>query len=84
MKQTVRLFAVSDEDFAVQRFYTDKIKEAGFDVQNLPDDDGNLVTYIDNFNFEDLPKLMARVDEDLIVSAEINGYSITIYDLPLC
>lgn len=81
-KQDVRLYAVSDEDCAVQRFYTSKIWDAGIRVEYRLDEDGEKATYLTDFDFKDLPKLMEAVDEEIIVSKTGNQYELTIYDLP--
>jgi len=83
-KYSVRVFAISDEDYAIQRLYLDKIKEAGFKIEYRPDRDGDKASYIDDFDFRDLPRLMKVLDEDLIVSDDGPEYAMTIYDLPLC
>ncbi|QBX93865.1 hypothetical protein [Lactiplantibacillus plantarum] len=85
-KYSVRVFAVSDEDEAIpiQKIYFDKIEEAGFNIENRPDSDGDKGTYIDDFDFRDIPKLMKALDEDLIVTYNDVEFEITIYDLPIC
>ncbi|AFU63164.1 hypothetical protein 8014-B2_0097 [Lactobacillus phage ATCC 8014-B2] len=82
-KYSVRIFSVSDEDYAIQRFYFDKIKEAGFNINNRLDANGEKGTYIDNFDFKDMPKLAKALDEDLIFSCYNSDFEITIYDLPI-
>lgn len=84
MRKIVRLYAVSDEDYAVQRFYTEKIFDAGFDVQYKLDEDGEKASYLVDFDLRDLPKLMKAVDEEIIVSYDNNELAITIYDMPFC
>lgn len=84
MSEAVRLYAVSDEDCAVKRFYVDKIFDAGFDVRYKLDEDGEKASYLVDFDFRDLPKLMKAVDEELIVSYDNNELAITIYDMPFC
>lgn len=83
-KYSVRVFAVSDEDEAIQKLYFDKVEEAGFNIENRLDDDGDKGTYIDNFNFRDMPKLMKALDEDLIITYNGTEFEVTIYDLPIC
>lgn len=82
MKQTARLYAVSDEGYAVQRFYTGKLCDFGFKVAYRLDEDGEKATYIDDFDFKDLPKLIEALDEEIIVSKTDDEYELTIYDLP--
>lgn len=83
-KYSVRVFAVSDEDEAIQKLYFDKIAEAGFNIKNRLDSNGDKGTYIDNFKFCDMPKLSNALDEELILSYDDSQYEITIYDLPIC
>lgn len=83
-KYSVRVFAVSDEDGAIQKLYFDKVEEAGFNIENRLDSDGDKGTYIDNFDFGDMPKLMKALDEDLIVTYNGKEFEVTIYDLPIC
>lgn len=84
MKQTVRLYAVSDEGYAVQRFYTSKLCDFGFKVVYRLDEDSEKATYIDDFDFKDLPKLIEALDEEIIVSKTGDEYELTIYDMPFC
>lgn len=84
MRKIVRLYAVSDEDYAVQRFYTEKIFDAGFDVRYKLDEDGEKASYLVDFDLRDLPKLMKAVDEEIIISYDNNELAITIYDMPFC
>lgn len=81
-KYSIRVCAFSDEDYVIQRPYFDKIKEAGFKIEDRHDSDGDKASYIDDFDFRDLPKLMKVLDEDLIVTDDGPEYAVTVYDLP--
>jgi len=81
-KYSIRVCAFSDEDYVIQRLYFNKIKEAGFKIEDRHDSDGDKASYINDFDFRDLPRLMRVLGEDLIVSDVGTEYAVTIYDLP--
>ena len=81
-KYSIRVCAFSDEDYVIQRLYFNKIKGAGFKIEDRHDSDGDKASYIDDFEFKDLPRLMKALGEDLIVSDVGPEYAVTIYDLP--
>jgi len=79
----IKVFAVSDGNGIIQRYYFCKVEDAGFDINDYIVN-GVKNTYIDNFSFNNMPKLIEALEErDLIISYEEDGPAITIYDEPL-